>query len=191
MIRTAAHQWLCDSTGKPYRFPQLARSITNLPYYLTNGNTPQGLYRLKGWAQSDNKWIGPTTNLQMVMPDEAGAPSFFDSIPENIETAYGQCISPTLARFKQLWQTLKAAQLGRSEIIAHGTTINPQWYAQQPYFPHTPSLGCLCSPEIWNGNLIQSVQQQWVQVVQSITNAQGYLIVAEIADFDSQYGKYR
>ena len=100
-------------------------------------------------------------------------------------------MSPTLARFNNLWQTLKAAQLGRTEIIAHGTAINPQWYVKQPYFPHTPSLGCLCSPEIWNGILIRSVQQQWVDVVQSNTNAQGYLVVAEIADFDSQYGQLR
>lgn len=52
------------------KIPQLARSISNLPYYLTNGNTPQGLYRITGTDISENKWIGPTTNIQMVMPFE-------------------------------------------------------------------------------------------------------------------------
>lgn len=188
MIRTAQHTWLSDSTGKPYRFPQLARSITNLPYYLTNGNTPQGLYRLHGWAQSDNKWIGPTTNLQMVMPMEVDAPAFFDSIPINPAKAYATLLSPALATYTNLWQSFRAAQLGRSEIIAHGTAIDPNLYKGKKYFPHTPSLGCLCSPEMWNGTLLKTVQQDWVNKVQSLTNAKGYLIVAEIADFNPQYG---
>lgn len=190
MIRTAQHSWLSDSVGKPYRFPQLARSITNLPYYLTNGNTPQGLYRLKGWAQSDNKFIGTTTNLQMVMPDEDGAPSFFDTTPTNLAAAYGQLLSPSFITYTNLWQSYRAAQLGRSEIIAHGTAIDPQWYKGKTYYPHTPSLGCLSSPEIWNGRLVKSVQQAWVNTVQSITDATGYLMVAEIADFNPQYGAW-
>lgn len=70
MIRSADGKWLKDSVGKAYQFMQLARSITNMPFYLTNGNTPQGLFKLAGFDQSNNLWIGPSTNLQMVMPFE-------------------------------------------------------------------------------------------------------------------------
>jgi hypothetical protein len=68
MIRTADNKWITDHKNEPLRFTQLARSITNIPYYLTNGNTPQGLFRITGLDSSNNNWIGPTANLQMLMP---------------------------------------------------------------------------------------------------------------------------
>ena len=192
MIRLGNHQWLSDDNGTLYRFPQLARSITNLPYYLTNGNTPQGLHKLNGWDISDNKFIGTTTNLQMILPFEDWQPAFFNNNEKGIEAeVYSKILSPTLAAYKQLWQSFTAGKLGRSEIIAHGTAINPLLYKNQSYYPNTPSLGCLCSPELRNedNTINYSSQQLWVQKVQDISNAKGYLIVAEIADFNKKYGK--
>lgn len=43
MIRMPDGRWLADARGQPIKIVQLARSLSNLPYYLTNGNTPQGL----------------------------------------------------------------------------------------------------------------------------------------------------
>lgn len=80
MIRKGDGTWLKDSSGEPFRFTQLARSITNLPYYITNGNAPQGLYKINGFDSSSNNWIGPSTNLQMIMPFENGSDPFLEKI---------------------------------------------------------------------------------------------------------------
>jgi hypothetical protein len=181
MIRTQQHKWLTNADGSVFKVPQLARSITNLPYYLTNGNTPQGLYKLNGFAISDNKFIGPTTNLQMSMPFEISNDSFFNSTISDAHLAYKKLLYP-FSENEHLWHSFYAGKLGRSEIIAHGTTINQQYYKKEIYLPNTPSLGCLCSPELWNkkGTRTYSAQQQWIDALQKAGGGNGYLLVVEI-----------
>lgn len=181
MIRNQQHQWVKNNDDSNFKAIQLARSITNLPYYLTNGNTPQGLYKLNGFAISDNKFIGPTTNLQMSMPFEITNDSFFNYKTNDAHSAYKKLLAP-FAADENLWQSFYAGQLGRSEIIAHGTTINPAYYKKENYYPNTPSLGCLCSPELWNkkGKKIYSAQQLWINELQKLNGGNGYLLVVEI-----------
>lgn len=181
MIRTQQHQWLKDDNDKIFKAPQLARSITNMPYYLTNGNTPQGLYKLNGFGISDNKFIGPTTNLQMSMPFEINNDSFFNFKTTDAYLAYQKLLFP-FASNEHLWQSFYAGKLGRSEIIAHGTTINPNYYNKEKYYPNTPSLGCLCSLELWNrkGKRTYSAQQEWIDAVKKLNGGYGYLLVVEI-----------
>jgi len=183
MIRNADGSWMKNDKGEPLRYPQLARSITKLPFYLTNGNTPQGLYRITGTAVSENPWIGPTTNLQMVMPFESG-PSIFFGKDTNYTTLYRNILGSKLARYAGLFESFTAGSLGRTEIIAHGTTIDPNFYATATFYPNTPSLGCLCSPEWWNENgmRIKSVQHEWMQAYLSLSTKPRYLIVAEVND---------
>ena len=180
MIRKKNGTWLADQQGNPLKFMQLARSISNLPYYLTNGNTPQGLYRITGYDHSDNGWIGPTKNVQMVMPFENDN-SFFKGYNTG-ELTYKQLLMPVIEHFPSLWEVYEAGKLGRSEIIAHGTTINPTFYEKAPYFPCTPSLGCLCSPEKWNkrGQRTKSTQQAWINTLEKERINPEWLIVVEI-----------
>lgn len=184
MIRTADGHWLTDENGKEYRFPQLARAINNLPFYLTNGNTPQGLYRINGFDTSDNNWIGPTTNLQMCLPFEKAKLPFFE-MDTSYQKIYEKLLGPSLYQYNSLWESFTAGRIGRTEIIAHGTTINPAFYKNQSYYPNTPSLGCLCSPEIWNdeGEVIYSSQYKWIKLVMLMKPMPLYLIVADISDF--------
>ena len=86
MIRTGEGKWVTDKKNEPLRYTQLARSITNMPYYLTNGNTPQGLFRITGLDTSNNNWIGPTANLQMLMPfEQNNGPVFFLNRSDEID----------------------------------------------------------------------------------------------------------
>lgn len=183
MIRDHRGKWLKDRQGKLLRYTQLARSITNLPYYLTNGNTPQGLYRITGTDVSDNAWIGPTKNLQMAMPFElpAAVPFFQDTTASALQ--YAQLLGKLRAD-SSLWQSYYAGLIGRSEIIAHGTTIPPEYYAGKLYYPNTPSLGCLCSPETWgaSGARRQSVQSAWMAKLEALAVKPSYLLVIEIVD---------
>lgn len=183
MIRKSNGQWIKNKNGSIQRYPQLARAITNLPYFLTNGNTPQGLYRITGTAVSDNDWIGPTENLQLVMPfEKGGALNFFDS-DADLHQQYAQLLGD-LSKDSSLWQSFHAGFVGRSEIIAHGTTIPTEYYRAYRYYPNTPSLGCLCSPEKWNekGILSMSVQKEWMKAIRLLPQMSEYLLVIEVKD---------
>lgn len=183
MIRLANGTWMKNEKNEELKFPQLARSISNLPFYLTNGNTPQGLYKVTGIDTSDNSWIGPTTNLQMILPFENDASEFFGTATA-YESYYYDLLGTHLQQFVGLKESYWAGKIGRTEIIAHGTTINPEYYKEQFYYPNTPSLGCLCSPEIWNekGECSYSVQAQWMQYILEFQQLPSYLIVAEVGD---------
>jgi hypothetical protein len=180
MVRRGNGRWLADAKGQPLRFAQLARSISNLPYYITNGNTPQGLFKITGTDTSENNWIGPTPNLQLVMPLEEAPVTFFEDTA-HARVQYTGLLGP-LAIYPGLMESFEAGRIGRTEIIAHGTTIPPQWYKGQPYHPCTPSLGCLCSPESWapNGQRASSAQQQWMDALVKHNIKAQWLLVVEI-----------
>src|SRR3982750_1562515 len=59
-----------DSTGHIMMFQQLARSTSNMPYFISSGSTPQGIYSIWKTAKSINKIIGPSPNLQTLLPFE-------------------------------------------------------------------------------------------------------------------------
>jgi hypothetical protein len=169
--------------------PQLARSITNLPGYISNGNTPQGIFRMFGFAVSKSNFIGPTPNIQLTMPAETSIQHFMNdsSITDTVwtENWYKKLLPPHWKNYIPFHESYYAGQAGRTEIIAHGTTINPAYYKGQPYYPLTPTLGCLCTKEIWNeedGKRTISDQQQLVNAIQQAGGANGYYIVIELND---------
>ncbi|MCX8020749.1 MAG: hypothetical protein N2747_09675 [Chitinophagaceae bacterium] len=192
MIRTAQHQWHRDHKGRIFSRPQLARSLSNMPWYLTNGNTPQGLFRITGTDTSSSLWIGPTINLQIVMPFEQNTPVPFFEDTLNSLRRYEQLLGP-LKKYPSLFQTYYAGRLGRNEIIAHGTAIPENFYLGRPYYPCTPSLGCLCSPETWdaNGRLVRSSQKEWMDEVLRLQPFPQYLIVVEITEKTKTPPSYR
>jgi hypothetical protein len=176
-------------TGDYFAVPQLARSINNLPSYLTNGNTPCGVFRMYGFDRSKIAAIGTTENLQLALPVETTKQHFFNdtTITNNNWTIedYKNILPKKLRGSKILQQTYYAGLAGRNEIIAHGTTVNPQYYEKQTYYPYTPTEGCLCTKEIWStvdGKRLESDQQKLIDAVKKAGGANGYLIVIELED---------
>jgi hypothetical protein len=186
IIRNADGEFVRDSSGKIFTVTQLARSITNLPGYLTNGNTPQGIFKMYGFKVSMGNFIGPTANVQLGMPVELTLQKFFDqdAILDSIWTVdyYQTLIPKKLQQFLPLYESYYAGLAGRSEIIAHGTTIDPSYYIGKPYYPLTPTEGCLCTKEIWNGKRIESDQQKLVNGLLKAGGANGYCVVIDIDD---------
>ena len=175
--------------GKLFSVPQLARSISDLPGFVSNGNTPEGIFRMDGFDTSRSAFIGPTTNIQLTMPFEYKASHFFSdsSLADSAWTLdrYINLLPDSLKQQQSLYQSYYAGQAGRTEIIAHGTTINPAYFKNKPYYPLTPTEGCLCCREIWNeetGRLMVSDQQKLVDAVNKAGGADGYLIVINIDD---------
>ena len=84
-----------------------------------------------------------------------------------------------------LYESFYAGKAGRTEIIAHGTTIDPSFYVGEKYYPQTPTMGCLCAKEIWSdedGKRLESDQQKLVNALQIAGGAKGYCVVLEIDD---------
>lgn len=189
MVRDAAGNFIKDSLGNYFSVPQLARSVSNLPSFLTNGNTPQGILRMDKFDVSVSSFIGPTPNLQLSLPFEKKPFHFFQAQNPNdtiwdIER-YKLLLPAKLRNYLPLQQTWYAGMAGRTEIIAHGSTVNPGYYLHQPFYPLTPTQGCLATTELWsaeNGKRITSDQQKLVGAVLKAGGANGYAIVIEIND---------
>jgi len=186
LVRNADGSFVKEQDGTLFHTAQLARAITNYPFYITNGNTPQGIYRWTGFDTATNLYIGPTPTLQMVMPFETNPGVFLSNINDTSSIwnppMYGALLPPSWKNYDGMYESYYAGAMGRSEIIMHGTTINPGYYKGQPYFPQTPSLGCLCSYEAWDdaGKRVESNQQKIVNALSSTGRSNGYVIVIEL-----------
>jgi hypothetical protein len=187
IIQNADGSFAKDSAGKLLVFEQLARSGSNLPYFITNGNTPQGIFSIQGIAISRNNIIGPTPNIQMVMPFETDSVFWhtpYDSTKDAL-TNYLELLPKNWRAYLPVAESFYAGKIGRSEIIAHGTTIDPAYFKDKPYYPISPTQGCLCAKETWNvftGGLLQSDQFNLVNTFLSTPGDTGYLIVINIDD---------
>lgn len=189
IVKDINGNFITDNSGNIFTIPQLARSISNLPGYLTNGNTPQGIFRMFGFEVSKGSFIGPTENIQLTMPVETTVRHFLkDSVTaDTIWTPelYKKLLPESLKNYQPLYESFQAGVAGRTEIIAHGTTVNPQYYTKRSYYPFTPTQGCLCSKEIWSsedGIRIVSDQQKLVNAIKKAGGADGYYVVIEIDD---------
>lgn len=187
LVRRPDGRFVRNPDGSYFHVAQLARAISNLPYYLINGNTPQGIFRMSGLAVSTSRFIGPTTNIQLSMPYEIPADSFVINAPPQdtcwSKAVYRQLLPDSWRSYGPVYQSYTAGKAGRTAIIAHGTTIDPSYYKHQRYYPQTPSLGCLCCHEAWSadsGERLESDQQQLVDALSSTGATSGYAVVIEL-----------
>ena len=196
--------------GKVKIFRQLARSGSDLPYFITDGSTPQGIYSIQGLDISRTPFIGPTPNLQLIMPFEdswehyfhqdslttlSGPPAVVSSssspntphpIPDSLQQ-YLALLPPSWRSYSPMMEAWSAGHIGRTAIIAHGTTIDPGYFKDRPFYPLTPTMGCLCAEEEWNptsGHLLLSEQYELISAFRSTPGNTGYLFVINIDDQD-------
>jgi hypothetical protein len=194
LIQNADGSFCKDGNGKLLMFEQLARSASDLPYFITNGNTPQGIYSIQGTEVSHNNIIGPTPNIQMVMPFEADSSFWhipYDSTKDAL-TNYLGLLPGSWRSYLPMTETFYAGKAGRSEIIAHGTTIDPDYFKDRPFYPLTPTQGCLCAKETWNiftGKILQSDQFDLVNTFLSTPGNTGYLMVINIDNQQKKVGR--
>lgn len=175
-----------DSSGKLLVFRQLARSTSALPYFITGGNTPQGIYSIWSTAISYNKIIGPTPNLQTLMPfenDKRYWQDVWDSSKDALRNYLG-LLPIEWQNYLPMLEAFTAGQMGRSAIIAHGSTIDPAYFKDQPFYPLSPTMGCLCGQEWWDeisGKIAQSDQLDLVNTfIDDSEEETGWLYVINI-----------
>jgi hypothetical protein len=192
IVQNADGSFMRYSDGRLMVFEQLARSASGLPYFIPDGNTPQGIYSIQGTATTYNKLIGPTPNLQLVMPYERKWTTYFHLSDTAVWQpgydalwSYLQLLPPALRNTSSLTEAYYAGKLGRNSIIAHGTTIDPEYFKNKPWYPLTPTMGCLCAKELWNvsnGRLLVSDQYNLMSAFVSTAGSRGYLYVIDIDD---------
>jgi hypothetical protein len=187
LIQNADGGFVRDAQGRVQLFRQLARSGSDLPYFIRNGSTPQGIYSIRGLGVSHINFIGPTPNIQLILPNEEGWDRYFhlaDSTADSL-TRYRDLLPPGWREYMPMMEAWTAGKIGRTEIIAHGTTIDPEYFSDRPFYPLTPTMGCLCAKELWNptsGHLLVSEQFNLVSAFESTPGDKGYLLVIDVDD---------
>ncbi|HPN37742.1 MAG TPA: hypothetical protein PL041_05020 [Melioribacteraceae bacterium] len=189
VIKMVNGKLLMKNENIPFYIKQLARAVTNLPGYLTNGNTPQGIFSFQDFGASKNMFIGPTPTVQLVLPYEVTPDVYFkDSLLVNTEWSldmYKNLLPASWQNYTPIFEAYYAGKAGRNEIISHGTTVDPTYYKEEPFFPNTPTYGCLCAYEVWDpftGGLIQSDQLELDNAIINYGFAKGFVIVVELDD---------
>lgn len=189
VVRNGNGAFMRNPDGSLFAVPQLARSLSGLPGYLTNGNTPQGLLRMDGFDVSYAGAIGPTRNVQLSLPFEWSSHHFMrdSSLTDTVirKQDYARLLPETIRGYEPMYEAFYAGKAGRHEIIAHGTTVKPEYYKQKPWYPFTPTLGCLCTNEAWDDETklrINSDQEKLVQAITAAGGPYGYAIILNIDD---------
>ena len=192
LVRGADGRFVRRADLSLFAVSQLAMAKSRLPGTITNGNTPQGLFVIKGTVSATNVWIGPTPALQSKLPIEASRQEFehldpgLDS-PVNVwdESQYWSYFPKSWQGFAPLREAWLAGLAGRDEIWLHGDTVNPDYYRNTSYFPFAPSAGCMVAIETWSkedGTLLQSDQLNLVKALATTGSLQAYLVVVNIDD---------
>jgi hypothetical protein len=172
-VRNADGSWQRREDGAVWTVRQFARSVSDLPGTITNGNTPSGVMGIRELAFAENAAIGPTGALTLALPGEYEPWTHDD---------YERLLPPSWRNHWPMQEAWWAGQAGRNEIMAHGTTIDPEWWRGSPFYPLTPSHGCLTCNEEWSprtGERLRSDQQDLVDAVQRAGGAPAWFVVVE------------
>jgi hypothetical protein len=68
--------------------------------------------------------------------------------------------------------------------LTRGTKQHISFYKNKPYYPFTPTHGCLSTVEIWNeqGNVVRSDQARLINAFFSTKELKGFLVVVNIGN---------
>ena len=187
MVRGPDGRFVRNADGSYFNIAHLALALSNLPGTITNGNTPQGLFTIVGAGTATNKWIGPTPYLHAKVPKEASVAEYehADLPGEWSDTRYASFLPPSWRNYFPFTEVWLAGLAGRDDMLLHGTTINPEYYRNNAYYPGTPSAGCLVAMEYWSksdGRLMHSDQLTLAKAFTAGGIDQGYLVVVELDD---------
>jgi hypothetical protein len=135
-------------------------------------------------------FIGPTPNIQLRLPFEAGVDAYFHHPVSPADTVwsrslYEELLPESWRSREPVYEAYYAGKAGRTEIIAHGTTIDPEFYRNLPCYPFTPSLGCLTTLELWSpltGICGYSDQVELLNAYHSVGNGPGFFVLLELDD---------
>ena len=167
---------------------QLALSVSGLPGYLSQGNTPQGIFSIVGFYVSPTASIGPTANVLTRIPFEVPTDLFYhkevNSTKWELED-YKRLLPESWKEYFPIYESFYAGKTGRRKIVMHGSVDDLIFYKDQRFYPLTPSKGCLTTKELWSektGKNIESDQSKLMNAFFSTGELEGFLVVVDIND---------
>ncbi|MES2708855.1 MAG: hypothetical protein V4726_19835 [Verrucomicrobiota bacterium] len=175
VVRSAEGSFLVEPDGTPFSVTQFALSASGLPGTLTNGNTPSGIFEIEEISRTKNTAIGPSETIILGLPleyDKSWTESRYDALLP--------------ASWKSWWpihEAWWAGQARRTEILAHGTAIDPTPWMDTVFAGQTPSHGCLTCDETWDpatGRRLTSEQARLVAALRKAGGAPAWLVVIEL-----------
>ncbi len=177
-----------EKNGSIFYVKQLAISVSELPGYLSQGNTPQGIFSVVGFYVSPTPSIGPTAAVLTRIPFEVPTKLFYHGAVIDrmwkLED-YKNLLPDSWKDYLPIYESYYAGMTGRRKIVMHGSVDDLSFYKGLPYFPLTPSKGCLTTTEIWSedtGRNIKSDQARLMNAFFSTGELEGFLIVVDIND---------
>lgn len=189
VVKLADGKFARREDGSLFSISQLAMAMSDLPGTITNGNTPQGIFTINGTDVTTNVFMGPTPFLLSALPVEESVTNFFHD-PSRAEEkwsleTYRALLPPTWKDYFPILEAYNAGIAGRSEILVHGTAADPDFTKGEPFYPATPTLGCLCAFEAWSpvdGRLIASDQFALLHAFALHGDQKGFLVVVNLDD---------
>lgn len=188
IIRNPDGNFLRNDDGSIFYIPQLGLSVTNLPGFLKNGNTPRGIYSIVGWYITPTESIGPTPIILTRLPYEVPPDIFFHGKNKSNRydiNEYKSLLPESWRNYSKIEEAFYAGELSRKLIIMHGSADDLEYFENEIYYPLTPSKGCLTTKEIWNnenGTLVESDQVKLMKAFFSTKQLKGYLFVIDLDD---------
>ncbi len=186
IIKKPNGKFVKNTDGTIFNIPQLAISYSNLPSYIPNGNTPTGIYSIVGTYITPTESIGPTPNILVRSPFEVSPKIFFhnkNKYKKFNKTDYDSLVPKTWQNYFPIYQSFYSGKSGRKLIIMHGSTDDLTYYKNMPYYPMSPTRGCLSSKEIWDsktGKCLESDQVKLINAFRSTKQNKGFLVVIEL-----------
>ena len=188
IIKKPNGKFVKNADGTIFNIPQLAISYSNLPSYIPNGNTPTGIYSIVGTYITPTESIGPTPNILVRSPFEVSPEIFFhnkNKYTQFTKADYDELLPKTWQNYFPIYQSFYSGKSGRKLIIMHGSTDNLTYYKNMPYYPMSPTRGCLSSKELWDsktGKCLESDQVKLINAFRSTKQNKGFLVVIELDD---------
>lgn len=186
VIRKPDGTFLKEKSGSYFHTAHLAFSASGLPFFITFGNTPRGIYFFRDTVYSENSDIGPLPALRLYMPGEIPAAVFFGDRRIKKKWNYGmiqKILPPSLKNNNDFKENYIANTAGRSGIWSHGTAVSPEFFKDAEAYPVLPAVGCFTSPEIWSersGKLLYSSQLSLLNMMKEHKITKGYLIAVTL-----------
>lgn len=188
IIKKPNGEFVRDENDSIFFVKQLALSVTNLPGYLSQGNTPQGIFSVVGFYNSPTPSIGPTPAVLTRIPYEIPTKLWFHSSVKKSNwdvNDYKDLLPKSWQDYLPIYESFYAGKTGRRKIVMHGSVDDLSFYDSLSYAPLTPSLGCLTTTEIWSestGKNIRSDQSKLINAFFSTGQLYGFLVVINIDD---------
>jgi hypothetical protein len=186
IIKSPDGKFVREKNDSIFYVKQLALSVTNLPGYLSQGNTPEGIFSIVGFYNSPTPSIGPTAAVLTRIPFEVPTKLWYhNSVKTNYWNIadYKSLLPETWQNYLPMYEAFYAGKTGRRKIVMHGSVDDLSFYKGLPYYPLTPSKGCLTTIELWDektGQNIRSDQAKLMNAFFSTKKLTGFLIVVNI-----------